>query len=378
MNQILAKGAILMPILAFSPEELFILSNFADQQLNFTSPLKDLYMGMQDVLKKDAYKTTVSGLVSDGSLKPVTGGKLDLNQDLKPVLKALNTPLETIRFFRRGRVDILDTCFCRVGYAWVRYTVSNNLLQTIVYPYVPKDIIGWFGEELLLSLAFSGSALDESETSVSMDEAVTLVAMQHFYAKRKSQGTSLSGDGLWMNMAELGSPETVSSFSGSLVMIFPPEQSSRILGDTATITGAAEALCSKGMLIKSEKGYAYSEKGRYLFDPGNVQETVQVANQIGNKVMLKALHILKNGYLITSHEEKQPAQVRLITVSPGRDGAYIFAQLFPVPAGQEVSKTSFAGFDTSVQESARRFCRHCGNDVQPGEGFCRNCGKENV
>ncbi|MBW1881299.1 MAG: hypothetical protein JRJ84_23335, partial [Deltaproteobacteria bacterium] len=203
-----------MPILAFNPEQLLLLSTCAVTEPNERSPLRRLYLQADQISTERSFREAIEDFAKEGMLVPDESGKPRLAKALEPVLWILHRPEQTLSFSRIGAPDVAEAFFCRSGRTWVQDAVNvAETLDVLMYPYTAETMAAWFADELLADVRLDQSRLPERSVTLIVPELVMLVALQQVYRDRIDRGVKLRGNALGVTRKDLATPSVATGIA---------------------------------------------------------------------------------------------------------------------------------------------------------------------
>jgi len=285
-----------MPILAFNPEQLLLLSTCAVTEPTERSPLRRLYLQADRISTERSFREAIEDFAKEGMLVPDASGKPRLARALEPVLWILHRPEQTLSFIRVGAPDVAEAFFCRSGRTWVQDAVNvAETLDVLMYPYTAETMATWFAEELLGDVRLDRSRLPERSVTVTVPELVMLVAVQQVYRGRVERGVKLTGDALSIARWELAAPAVATGIAPVATAFMPFEHLQELLSREDLLASALGGLVARGLVDDRDGAVRFTEWSREVFDPGK-QLAVVVAKNWGERLNASILYVLEGGF----------------------------------------------------------------------------------
>ncbi len=302
-----------MPVLAFNPEQLLLLSTCALTEPSDRSPLRRLYLQAKDITTGPSWRETLREFADEKMVVGDKKGRLRLAKELECLLYLLHKPEETISLSRFGAPDIAESFLCRSGKTWVQLSVNfNETLEAIVYPLSRPMVCSWFADELLGDVRFARGHLPPAEpVTLSAPELILLTAAQSVYRNRVEALGVLSEDALKVTVKEIGSPEILASVNRVSAPFVSPDRLQRYVSDTSLLSKAARLLARRDLVSLHGGSFSFTRLSMALFDPGRILGVV-AAKSFADRVNAKILYLYGDGALLMEPSEDLDLAVRLI------------------------------------------------------------------
>lgn len=317
-----------MPILAFNPEQLLVLSSAARTRPEEASPLRRLYLQIPPRMTPNSPIRALEELAAAKMIVANDEGRPRLAKRLEPVFYVLHRPERVIGFSRPGRRDLAEAFFCRRGKLWVQDAVSaTEEVELILWPFDDASMGRWFAEELLGDLVIEPGALKETHAKLSVPEWTVLLALQEVYRRKVlATGAPVRDEALWVDRRLLASPEVLDAVHTVSGVFLSRERLGEAMADDALLDGLVARLMAARLLFGKEGLVAFTRRAQSWFDPGRVQAVVAVSSY-GPRVDAKLVYVLKDGWLIVEPAGGETPRL-LVRAVPGTvSRAGVFARI---------------------------------------------------
>jgi len=303
-----------MPVLAFSPEQLLILSTCALTEPGDRSPLRRLYLQATTITTAESWRETLQAFADEKMVVGDKKGRVRLAKELECLIYLLHRPEEAISFSRFGAPDIAESFFSRSGRTWVHLAINfNETLEVVTYPLSRPMVRRWFADELLGDVGFVPGHLPPAESmTLSAPELILLTSAQSIYGKRVETLGGLSEDSLRITVKELGAPEILANVNRVSSLFLSPEKLQRYMSDPDLLSSAERLLAEKNLVsLHGENSFSFTRLSMALFDPGRILGIV-AAKSFAPVMSAKILYLYGDGALLMEPSEEMDLAVRLI------------------------------------------------------------------
>ncbi len=332
-----------MPIIAYRPEEMLLLSSFCVKPPNELSPMRRHYIRAEKLSTPETAASAIEGLLKRGQLFTGNDGKIHLDPNIQPLFWMLNAPSQVLAFSRFAQPDMAECYFCASGSLWVQDVVNfNEKVELVLYPFSWDEIQTWFCDDLLKDVSLSPGTVPLGSFDLHLAELLLLLAVQEEYGRRVLQARRrLDAKEMWVGLDQLSRRDLLDTLAPVAAIFMPPERFRAFMGDRDLLEKIAEGLARRQFLQSSGGAVRFAQRGKLLFDPGRMKACL-TAKSFGQTLRAKVLYVYGDGALLLEESDLKELSIRASWI-PGSAGKQAFfkrlteglvAPVTPTQAGQ--------------------------------------------
>ncbi len=313
-----------MPILAYRPEEMLLLSSLCVKPPNELSPMRRHFIRAPRISSPETAANTIKDLLSRGQLFAGGDGKIHLDPNIQPLFWILNSPEQVISFSRFAQPDMAECYFCSSGSLWVQDAVNfNEKVELVLYPFTWENVRTWFCDDLLKDVTPGAGSSPAQSFDLHMAELLLLLAVQEEYGSRVLKvNRRLEPKELWVGLDQLSRRELLDALAPVGSIFMPVERFRAFLGDRDLLQKIANGLSRRGFLQESGGSVRFAETGKRFFDPGRMLACL-TTKTFGKTLRAKVLYVFNDGGLLLEESPGQELAVRASWI-PGSAGKAVF------------------------------------------------------
>ncbi len=359
-----------MPLFSFDHFQLSQLSMAARTAPSEQSPIFEVHMATLAGLEDGKItKESSDDLIRLGLLKHEQGA-LTLAPELEPVFFILHHPEKVWRFYRQSQIDEGETFFCWRSGAAVRLTIGPSYAHFyVLYPYTEELSSNWFTTEFTSGIEMVDPSLKSKKLFLDANEMLIVTMLQALYKQKVDQNKQLTGKDLWIDITELTDFTAWDQFPEGVKDSVGTDDLGYFVKYSGVIARTIAALKVKGVLNIRDTKVSFSKLARQIFDPGRINDLIQVTTHSTKRSTLATLYVLENGYLLQSPVEGQ-ALIKLSILPNDMPKKQLLNNLLSRREAKPTVKRPI------TKQKAQNTCPNCHKEVPEGARFCRSCGAQ--
>lgn len=312
------------------------MSSFSKVELAKNSPMIGHYVTNAIDFNKEGFKRALSSLRDNGFIVQENDTET-LAPELESAFLMLHQPDVAVSFksFREAHINEVSYSFhSEFGIQYI--TDVEGRLNILSYPQSLPSAGSWIRKELFGGYTFEASYLKAFRTQLNLDELLVLFMMLIILKGRvMKKKDTLSAEECLIQLDDLEKFDQYDELDGLMLDTIGHDKLKEHMSGTPSFEAAVASLSSKKIVMLSEDHVKLTTQGMEIFNPGKVQDCIQVGEYLVDRIRFATINVMAEGYVILTPDFETPNNVSLgVEVCPSSiDIKDLIGKVAPVAFG---------------------------------------------
>lgn len=325
-----------MILLQLNPFEIMTMSSFSKVEVAKNSPMIGHYVTNAIDFNKEGFNRALISLKDNGFI--VQDNETEtLAPELESAFLMLHQPDVAVSFksFRETQINEVSYSFhSEFGIQYI--TDFEGRLNILSYPQSLPSAGSWIRNELFGGYIFEDTYLKEFSTQFNLDELLVLFMMLIILKGRvMEKKDKLTSSECLIKLEDLENFDQYDELDGLMIDTIGHDKLKEHMSGTPSFETAVTSLSSKNIVMLTEQYVKLTKQGMEIFNPGKVQDCIQVGEYLVDSTRFATINVMTEGYVILTPDFENPDNVSLgVEVCPSSiDIKDLIAKVAPVAFG---------------------------------------------